>query len=106
MAGDRERVDFYGELFVHRRDLFARQTTSGSYFLNRTPVTADVIRAHLRGTITAGWYALTPDNTTRWVVLDADRADGLDQLQDAWKQLDARGLPGQLERSRRGAHLW
>jgi hypothetical protein len=39
-----------------------------------------VIRTHLLGSITAGFYALTPDNTTRWVALDADREDGLAHL--------------------------
>src|SRR4051812_45339907 len=86
----------YKELFTHRRDVHARQTKTGSYFLVRSPVTDAVIRSHLQGELTAGFYALQPDHTTRWVVLDADREDGLDQLQEAWQQLDARGISSQL----------
>lgn len=72
----------------------------------RNPVSEDVIRAHLEGTSTAGFYALKPDNTTRWVVLDADQHEGRENLQEAWKQLTARGISAQLELSRRGGHLW
>src|SRR6266516_1729550 len=100
MAGDRERIDTYLDLFVHRRDLYAQQTNTGAYFLKRSPVTPEVIRAHLHGKLTAGWYALSPENTIRWVVLDADQADGLERLQDAWKQLEAKGISSQLELSR------
>jgi hypothetical protein len=82
------------------------QTPKGSYFLKRQPVTPRVVEEHLQGTFTAGFYALAPDNTVRWVVLDADKPDGLDQLQDAWRQLDGKGISAYLELSRRGGHLW
>lgn len=103
---ERTTAEIYQNLFVHRPDVYARQTAAGSYFLVRQPVDEQVIGKHLRGEITAGWYAIRPDSTTRWVCLDADRADGLAQLQVAWKALDRRGLAAQLERSRRGGHLW
>jgi hypothetical protein len=106
MAIEQEHLDTYRELFIHRQDLYAQQTPKGAYFLKRSPITDTVLRSHLQGAITAGFYALSPDNTTRWVVLDADRDDGLDQLQEAWQQLDAQGIPSQLEGSRRGGHLW
>src|SRR5215213_2341863 len=96
----------YQELFCHRRDLYALQRPNGAYFLKSAPLTPDVIRVHLLGGLTAGFYALTPDNTTRWVVLDADRADGLAQLQWSAQQLDTRGITSHLETSRRGGHLW
>ncbi len=99
-------IQTYRELFVHREDLYARQTPSGSYFLNRKPVTDRVIAAHLAGQITAGWYPLTPDGSTCWVALDADRADGLETLQEAWQRLHHRGISSELELSRRGGHLW
>jgi hypothetical protein len=106
MAIEQQHLNTYRDLFVHRQDLFAQQTPKGAYFLKRSPITDDVIRSHLQGAITAGLYALAPDNTTRWVCLDADRDDGMDQLQEAWKQLDQMGIPSQLEGSRRGGHLW
>src|SRR5579862_3970689 len=106
MAIEQRHVTAYRDLFIHRHDVFAQQTKDGAYFLTRQPVTDDVVRDHLQGQITAGWYSLQPDNTTRWVVLDADQEDGLARLQDAWKKLDARHISGQLELSRRGGHLW
>lgn len=96
----------YLDTFVHRPDLYARQTSKGSYFIVRNPVSEDVIRAHLEGASTAGFYALKLDNTTRWVVLDADQDEGRERLQEDWKQLTARGISAQLELSRRGGHLW
>lgn len=96
----------YRDRFIHRDDAYARQITTGSYIRVAEPVTDAVIRAHLSGNITGAWYALTSDNTTRWVCLDADRADGLEQLQQSWAALDARGIPAALELSRRGGHLW
>jgi hypothetical protein len=99
-------LDTYLDLFVHRRDVYAQQTRTGSYFLKTSPVTAAVAEAHLRGELTAGWYALDQQQTVRWVTLDADRPDGREQLQEAWKQLAERGIASQLELSRRGGHLW
>jgi len=106
MALEHRHLQTYHDRFCHRRDLYALQRPNGAYFLKRAPLTHEVIRAHLLGNITAGLYALTPDNTVRWVVLDADRDDGLEQLQDAWQQLGTRGITSHLERSRRGGHLW
>ena len=68
--------------------------------MKRELVDPEVISQHLRGEITAGWYALWSDNTVRWVALDADRQDDLEQLQPAWKQLDR--LTGQQELHRLG----
>lgn len=103
---ERDYIQTYLELFCHRRDVYAQQTNKGAYFPRRQPVTNQVIQAHLRGELTAGWYALAPDDTVRWLALDADRADGIDQLQQAERQLSARGIPSYLELSRRGGHLW
>jgi hypothetical protein len=106
MPLEHRHLETYQELFCHRRDLYALQRPNGAYFLKQAPLTPDVVRAHLVGTITAGFYALTPDNTTRWVVLDADREDGLAQLQWSAQQLDTRGINSHFELSRRGGHLW
>jgi hypothetical protein len=106
MAIEQHHLDTYRELFIHRQDVFAQQTPKGAYFLKRSPISDDVIRSHLQGELTAGFYALCPDNSTRWVCLDADRDDGLEQLQAAWKQLEQQGIPSLLEGSRRGGHLW
>src|SRR5947209_13660506 len=107
MAIEHDKLHTYQELFCHQRDFFAQQTNTGSYFLRRQPVTDRVIHDHLEGRTTVGFYALSPNgNTTRWLVLDADRPDGLEQLQHAANCLDGRGIPSHLELSRRGGHLW
>jgi hypothetical protein len=103
---EQQHLQTYLELFCHRRDLYALQTKRGSYFLTRSEVTQQVAASHLRGSLTAGFYALAPDNTVRWVVLDADKPDGLEQLQDAWRHLGSREISAFLELSRRGGHLW
>lgn len=106
MALREKHLHTYRELFCHRADLYAQQRPSGAYFLRHAPVTEEVIKSHLQGTITAGWYALRPDNTVRWVALDADQSDGLALLQHAWQALEGKGVPSHLELSRRGGHLW
>src|SRR5215210_447324 len=106
MPLEHRHLETYQELFCHRRDLYALQRSNGAYFLKFAPLTPEVIRIHLLGGLTAGFYALTPDNTTRWVALDADREDGLEQLQWSAQQLATRGISSHLERSRRGGHLW
>jgi hypothetical protein len=107
MAIERRHSDTYQELFVHRRDIYAQQTKAGAYFRKSAPVIEHVVRGHLMGNITAGWYALAEDSTVRWVCLDADRDDGLEQLQAASRVLAQRKISSQvLELSRRGGHLW
>jgi hypothetical protein len=106
LAIEQGHLATYQELFVHRSDIHSRQNPNGSYYLKREPVTDDLIRSHLEGQITAGFYGLRQDGTTRWVALDADQRDGLERLQDSWHQLNARGIPSHLELSRRGGHLW
>src|SRR5688572_29897263 len=96
----------YQELFVHRADAYALQTKSGSYFARKAPVTRELIVAHLKGELTAGFYAMDSDSSVRWLALDGDQADSLELLQEAWKRLDQLQIPSYLEESRRGAHLW
>jgi len=99
-------VSAYHELFVHRSDAYALQTRSGSYFAKKAPVTHEVILRHLKGELTAGFYAMDSDSTVRWLALDGDQTDSLEHLQEAWKRLDQLQIPSYLEGSRRGAHLW
>src|SRR4051794_25565040 len=100
------RLQAYEDLFVHRRDVHARQRPDGSYALRLAPATAEVVGAHLAGAITAGWYALDGASTAKWAVLDADAEDGIARLQHSFLVLDGLGVPSYLEQSRRGGHLW
>lgn len=106
MTSEQRPVEAYTSLFCHRRDIYAEQTKDGSYFVHRSPVTERVIVDHLMGRRTAGFYALRPDSTALWAVLDADSPDGVERLQVAWSTLQKRGLPSHLELSRRAGHLW
>lgn len=96
----------YIELFLHRPDIFAMQKTDGSYFLVHEPITLELLRRHLAGEVTCGWYALRNDNTVRWIALDADQENGLFTLQQIWQRLQLTGIDSCLEESRRGGHLW
>ncbi len=107
MTLERRHLRLYADSFIHRRDVFAQQTPRSAYFVRRSPVDDGVIRDHISGRKTAAWYALSLDNTIRWIVLDADREDGVEQLQDAWRRLDQRSISSQLELSRANrGHLW
>ena len=96
----------YAGLFCHQREVYAVQKKDGRYVLVRRPITAGLLRRHLEGDVTCGWYALRRDHTLRWVAVDADREDGLEALQQIWERLDSLNLAVYLETSRRGGHLW
>lgn len=106
MNNQEKRIHTYENLFIHRKDVHARQRPDGRYFLRMSPVNDEVIKAHLEGKITAGWYALDQASTAKWAVLDADSADGIERLQSCFRSLDQLGVPSYLEQSRRGGHLW
>jgi hypothetical protein len=106
MPIEQRHINTYQSLFVHRKDIYARQRENGSYFLCLSPVSDQVIRAHLAGKITAGFYALDQASTASWGVVDADSPDGLEKLQQVWKRFSELEIPAYMEQSRRGGHLW
>jgi hypothetical protein len=105
MVRDKD-VRQYRELFCHRRDAYAVQTDEGAYYAVRQPVSDNVVKAHLLGRLTAGWYTLDEASTVRWAAFDADEEDGLIQLQEVGQALEKKDWPVYLEDSRRGGHLW
>ena len=65
------------------------------------------IREHLFGQITIGIYAINPQTQrSKWVAIDADYANALDDLLKLQWELQRDGVEAGLEKSRRGAHLW
>jgi hypothetical protein len=106
MAAEHTSIEIYHQLFVNRPDVYAVQNSDGSYYSKQSPVTDRVLTNHLLGKRTIGLYALSKESQVKWAVLDADKPNGLDQLQQAWKELVRRSLPTYLELSRRGGHLW
>ncbi len=67
----------------------------------------EAVREHLNGQITIGLYALNPKTQrSKWVVIDADYDNALDDLLKLQWELQRDGVEAALEKSRRGAHLW
>jgi len=95
----------YRALFIVRADTFAVQRMDGSYARLPRPVTDLLIRAHLDGHVTAGWYALHAGQC-RWLCFDADDRLGWANLHRLRTALAMDGIAAHLEHSRRGGHLW
>lgn len=106
MKLEQRHLNTYRDLFVTRSDIHARQNKDGSYHLKKEQVTDGLLTAHLAGKVTIGLYALDAKSLARWLAIDADAEDGLQRLQQVYKELESWKLPSYLEQSRRGGHLW
>ena len=94
-------------LFVHRKDVFAEQMSSGIYIPIKRPITILDIREHIKGEKTLGVYCLNTDNTIRWVCIDLD-GDDLAEL-DLISKVIYDNIEGPKMREfsgRRGYHVW
>lgn len=62
---------------------------------------------HLEGKLTIGLYAINPTSQRcKWVAIDADYANAMDDLIKLQYQLTQDGVESALEMSKRGGHLW
>ncbi len=59
-------------IFVHRKDVFAKQQPGGYYYPERRPITLEDIENHMSGKETYGLYCLNHDNTIKWACIDID----------------------------------
>jgi hypothetical protein len=67
----------------------------------------DTIRQHLDGGLTIAIYALNPrTQRSKWVAIDADYENALEDLLKLQWELRQDGVEAALEKSRRGGHLW
>jgi hypothetical protein len=67
----------------------------------------ETIRQHLAGQTTIALYAINPKSQrSKWVAIDADYADALEDLLKLQWELHQDAVQAALEKSRRGAHLW
>src|SRR5437868_14867281 len=93
-------VDLLAERFAGRLDAYAHQTEAG-YAAVRAPLTRELLALHLRGAETLAVYPLFPDQSTRLICWDFDRAGSPEALAapvSALRQaLAARGLATALD---------
>jgi len=105
----------YFELFVNRRAYTVQSSTPDSekgrcYYYRpkgRLSVSGATIKSHLEGRMTIGLYAINPaTQRCKWVAIDADYSDALEDLLKLQWELRQDGVEAALEKSRRGGHLW
>ncbi|MGH9511354.1 MAG: TOTE conflict system archaeo-eukaryotic primase domain-containing protein [Terriglobales bacterium] len=104
----------YFDLFVNRLAYTvqsSRPAGNGKYYYYRPKdcrrLSIEMLCEHLDGQITVGLYALNPKTQrSKWVAIDADYENALDDLLKLQWELRHDGVEAALEKSRRGAHLW
>lgn len=113
-------VSEYAKLFVNRGAYTVQSVRphaeSGRYYYYRPTekatgkpmrLTAGTLRQHLEGEITVALYAINPATQgSKWVAIDADFKDALDDLLKVQRDLEGQKIYAALEKSRRGGHLW
>jgi hypothetical protein len=113
-------VKTYIDLFVNRRAYTLQSkrpnTESGRHYYYRPKeratgapllLTDTTVADHLKGKLTIGLYAINPLNQRcKWVAIDADYANSMDDLIKLQYQLTEDGVESALEMSKRGGHLW
>ena len=116
-AGD-DIVLAYRELFVNRLAYTVQSPAphpeTGRHYYYRpkkkdqpVPLSLDTVRQHLQGDRTIGLYAINPrTQRCRWVAIDADYENALEDLLKLQWELKRDGVEAALEKSRRGGHLW
>jgi len=93
--------------FGNRERPYALQQADGSYRWVYEPVTHAVLQAHLAGEVTLALSSSDARGRCRWACLDVDVPGSLPQLLAVRLALAAEvALPGLVEASRRGGHLW
>src|SRR5260370_1368536 len=81
-----EMVDQFKALFVNRRAYTMqafRPDDNGDfpYYRQKRPLRDETVKAHLKGRITIGLYAINPDTqASKWLAIDADYKNALEDL--------------------------
>ncbi len=112
------------KLFVHRTDVYSIQTPDGGYRTIKSPVTEDVLKAHINGKQTIGLYHLDTNDTVKCSCVDIDVnktswdvpgfnyvrdwAGIIDkQVREVKRRLTKYGITGYEEFSGfKGSHVW
>ena len=93
-------------LWTNRAEPYALQQEDGTYRWVYKPCGATVLAAHLTDAETVAVSCTDEKGICRWLCLDADGADALPQLLSLAGALAEVELPGLVEASRRGGHMW
>ncbi len=99
-------LDDWLALFVNREQPYAVQQADGSYRWVYEPATPALLAAHLAGEMTLALSCSDARGRCRWACLDIDAPGNMPQLLAVREALAELGLPGLVEASRRGGHLW
>jgi hypothetical protein len=94
------------QLFANRPQPCALQQPDGSYRWIYEDCTPQLVAAHLAGELTLAFSSTSARACSRWACLDVDVPGSLPQLVALRAALAELGLPGLVEASRRGGHLW
>ncbi|MBI9095906.1 MAG: hypothetical protein JEY71_13630 [Sphaerochaeta sp.] len=72
------------------------------------PLSKEVLKGHLLGSITIGVYPLLDDNTCYFLACDFDKASWIDDARGYVATCRELGIPAYIEvsRSGNGAHVW
>jgi len=115
-----ELVKTYFRLFVNRRaytvqSMKPHPESKRHYYYRPTeratgePVRLndETLRKHLEGKVTIALYAINPaTQRCKWVAIDADYKDAMEDLLTLQYHLGQDGVEAALEMSKRGGHLW
>ncbi len=93
-------------LFANRVQPYALQQPDGSYRWVYEDSTPHLAAAHLAGEVTLAFSSTDARGCSRWACLDVDVPESLPQVLSMRAALAELGLPGLVEASRRGGHLW
>jgi hypothetical protein len=93
-------------LFANRTRPYAVQQGDGSYRWVYEELTPQLVVAHLMGELTLALSSTDVRGEARWACLDVDVPGSFSQLLALRDALAELGLPGLVEASRRGGHLW
>lgn len=101
-----ELLKAFSTAFLNRDDCYPIQTEQGSYVTIKKPLIPYMVKAHLKGVITIGAYALDRNSRAKWLCFDGDTDEQFNSLVSLASELGKQNLPAYLEQSRRGGHLW
>lgn len=59
-------------LIINRKDVFAEQSVTGTYFKNEYPINESLLQSHLEGKSTFGAYQLDQASEVKWICFDID----------------------------------